>query len=443
MSIIPQQTLFVWDEIESLGDLERLRLVIEYMPDEELMQTLEKQRGKGRDDYPIRAMWNSILAGVVYQHPSIESLRRELSRNGQLRLMCGFYEKPVPPAWVYTRFLKKLFVNEEIIEKMFNQLVREISKILPDYGKDLAIDSKAIESLAKHENKNKEPDGRRDTEADWGKKEYRGQRQDGTMWEKIVKWFGYKLHLIVDSNYELPVAYSVTTASQSDVKQAHKLIEKLNKDHREIIQRCETLQADKAYDDTKLITELWDTYKIKPVIDIRNMWKDSEETRQLEGKENVVYNYKGEVYCYCLKTGKKRQMPSGGFERDRDTIRKLCPAKQYGIECKCMDKCKAKNGIRIPIKIDRRIFTPIDRSSYKWEKYYKKRTAVERVNSRLDESFGFEKHYIIGKKKMEIRCGIALCVMLAMALGRIKEKQAEEMRSLIKPVQRKEKSAAA
>ncbi|KYO67035.1 hypothetical protein ATZ99_08530 [Thermovenabulum gondwanense] len=68
---------------------------------------------------------------------------------------------------------------------------------------------------------------------------------------------------------------------------------------------------------------------------------------------------------------------------------------------------------------------------------------MERVNSRLDESFGFEKHYIRGKKKMEIKCGIALCIMLAMALGRIKEKQAEEMRSLIKPVQRKKEPDAA
>jgi hypothetical protein len=46
------------------------------MRDEEIMQILEKQRGKGRDDFPVRAMWNSILAGVVYQHPSIESLNR-------------------------------------------------------------------------------------------------------------------------------------------------------------------------------------------------------------------------------------------------------------------------------------------------------------------------------------------------------------------------------
>lgn len=106
-------------------------------------------------------------------------------------------------------------------------------------------------------------------------------------------------------------------------------------------------------------------------------------------------------------------------------------------------RIKVKSGIRIPLKTDRRIFTPIDRSSYKWEKYYNKRTAVERVNSRLDESFGFEKHYTRGKKKMEIKCSIALCVMLAMALGRIKEKQAEEMRSLVKPVKRKKDQTAA
>ena len=48
MAIIPQQTLFVWSEIEELGDLERLRMVIENMPDEELMEVLERERGKKR-----------------------------------------------------------------------------------------------------------------------------------------------------------------------------------------------------------------------------------------------------------------------------------------------------------------------------------------------------------------------------------------------------------
>lgn len=444
MSIIPQQTLFVWDdEIENLGDLERLRLVIEYIPDEELMQMLEKQRGKGRDDYPVRAMWNSILAGVVYQHPSIESLRRELARNGQLRLMCGFYQKPVPPAWVYTRFLKKLFKHEEEIEKIFKKLVEKLYKLLQDFGKDLAIDSKAISSLATGINKNQKTDGRRDKDAAWGKKEYRGIREDKSVWEKIIKWFGYKLHLIVDANYELPVAYSVTKASESDISQAHQMIDKLEKERPQILKHCNTIEADRGYDDTKLIQKLYDQHKIKPVIDIRNMWKDPDKTRSLPGYENVIYNYKGNVYCCCQETGKQKEMAAGGFEEDRKTLKKLCPAKQYGLDCKCIDTCPIKHGIRIKIDIDRRIFTPIDRASDKWKRYYNKRTAVERVNSRLDESFGFEKHYIRGQKKMSIKCGVALCVMLAMALGRIKEKQAEQMRSLVKPVQKEKVQTAA
>lgn len=435
MAIIPQQTLFVWNEIEKLGDLERLRLVLENMPDEELMQVFERERGKGRDDYPVRAMWNSILAGVVYQHPSIESLRRELSRNGQLRFMCGFRNGKIPEAYVYSRFFNKLFKEEKAINQIFNKLVNELEELLPGFGKNLAIDGKAISSLSKRENKNKKKDGRRDLDADCARKEYKGTLKNGTAWSKIVKWFGYRLHLIVDADYELPIAFELTKASTSEIKQAHKMIDQLNKNHPEIIKKCETLEADKGYDDTKLYVKLWDEHEIKPVIDIRNMWKNGEKTRQLGDYENIVHNHKGNVYCVCMETGTHREMCVGGFEKTRKkhgTLRKLCPAKQYGIECKYKDKCRVKQGIRINIEEDRRVFTPIDRASYKWDKTYNKRTSVERVNGRLDESFGFEKHYIRGIKKMKIRCGIALCVMLAMAVGRIKENQADKMRSLVK-----------
>ena len=53
------------------------------------------------------------------------------------------------------------------------------------------------------------------------------------------------------------------------------------------------------------------------------------------------------------------------------------------------------------------------------------------VNSRLDTSFGFENHTIRRLEKMKLRCGLALCVMLAMALGRIRTKEPERMRSLV------------
>jgi hypothetical protein len=46
MAIIPQLSLFSWNEIEELGDLERLHLVIEYMPDEEQLREILPEFGK-------------------------------------------------------------------------------------------------------------------------------------------------------------------------------------------------------------------------------------------------------------------------------------------------------------------------------------------------------------------------------------------------------------
>lgn len=430
MAIIPQLKLFEWTEIQTLGDLERLRLVLDHMPDEDLMKTLERQRGKGRNDYPVRAMWNSVLAGIVFQHDNVEKLRRELARNGQLREMCGF-DNQVPPSWVYTRYLKLLMKHDEQIDVMFDKLVNQLAETLPDFGKHLAMDSKAISSFAKRKNKHETADGRRETDADYGKKKYSGVHKDGRAWETIVKWFGYKLHHVVDATHELPVAFKLTKASASDMTEGRALLEQMDKRQPELLKKAETLAADRGYDDTKLITKCWDELQIKPVIDIRNMWRDSDKTRLLEGRENVVYDYKGTVSCVCPETGKQREMCNGGFEKDRDTLKKLCPAKQMGITCAGAAQCPVAQGIRIPLSVDRRVFTPIDRASYKWEKEYAKRTSVERVNSRLDVSFGFELHTIRGITKMKIRCGLALCVMLAMALGKIKEKQAEKMRSLV------------
>ncbi|QDI91296.1 transposase [Salicibibacter halophilus] len=431
MAIIPQMNLFSWTDIEDLGDLERLRLVLDYLPDETLMETLEEKRFKGRDDYPVRAVWNTILAGVVFEHGSMESLRRELSRNGQLRNLCGLKDGKVPPASTYSRFMKKLLKHEEAIEHIFDTLVEQLYELVPDFGRSLAIDGKGVSSFANRYAKNDEPDGRRDTDADFGKKAYKGRKEDGAIWNKVVKWFGYNIHLIVDAVYELPVAYSVTKASEPDINAGHDLVDELEKERPWILEQADTLAGDRGYDDTKLMERLFDDHTIKPVIDIRNMWKDGEETRQLMDKENVTHDFKGTVYCYCPTTGIRREMTNGGFEKDRETLKKRCPAKQYGITCEGAADCPVAKGLRIPLDEDRRVFTPIDRTSYAWVDAYAKRTSVERVNSRLDVSFGFEQHTTRGLKKMGNKTGLALGIMLAIALGRVKEGQPEKMRSLV------------
>ena len=220
MAIIPQAFLLNWREIDAASDLDRLRLVLEAIPDEPLMRILEQERGNGRDEYPIRPVWNSILAGVVFQHSCVACLRRELRRNGELRQLCGFDplagEGAVPTDSAYSNFLESLMGHEEKIRCMFHALVEKLRTHLPDLGKYLAIDGKALPSFGKPRkdkqgdagdqnddagrqeqaeadknfqaaNSAEEPDRRAEHDANWGVKTYRGKRKDGTAWEKVVR----------------------------------------------------------------------------------------------------------------------------------------------------------------------------------------------------------------------------------------------------------------
>ncbi len=437
-------SLFGWQEVNAKSDLKRLELVLKNLPDEELMRHLEGERDKGRDDYPLRAIWNSVIAGIVYEHVSIESLRRELKRNGELRQACGFDvfkgATGVPSASAYTRFLKKLMKHGKYVQEIFESLVEELKELLPDYGEELAIDSKKLESYGngnKDKGAKKGKDGRRDVDADWGIKKIR-QEKEGKVWEKISSWFGYKVHLIVDSKHELPISYKVTRASRSDSPELLKMVEELENKHEEIVKRARRLRGDRGYDSKENNAKLWDDYRIKPIIDIRHMWKDKEETRPLyEDKvDNIVYDEGGKIYCHCPVEGSRKEMAYMGYEHKRKSLKYRCPAQSYGYECRGKDSCdkgRSEYGrtLRIPLSRDRRMFVPVARSSYAWKRAYRQRTAVERVNSRLDVSFGFERHFIRGMKKMNLRVGLAMLVMNALAVGHIKEKRQKQMRSLV------------
>jgi len=432
---IIQQKIFSWKDVEASGEIERLRMVIEAIPDDGLMGALEADRKGRRDDYPIRPLWNSILGGIVYQHVSIESLRRELLRNGELRGACGFDpalgEKAVPSKDAYSAMLRKLIKKQELINRMFEEVVEELKRYLPDFGRHLAIDSKKIETYAHSRRDSQESS---DPEADWGYKTYKGKRADGSLWEKISSWFGYKLHLLVDVTYELPVGYRVTKASRADIEEMIPLVKDAKEKH---FREIETLAGDKAYDSAPHNEVLYDEHGIKPVIDIRDTWRDGEQTKALapDRRDNIAYDYKGTVYCYCPSSDARYEMAFCGFEKDRRTLKYKCPSAAQGMQCRgyaqCSEGTKGKI-VRIPLETDRRIFVPIARSSYKWQRIYNGRTAVERVNSRIDLSFGFEHHFIRGKAKMTLRVGLSLLVMLSMALARIRRNQEEDMRSLIK-----------
>jgi hypothetical protein len=146
MATIPQPFLFSWKEIDEASDLDRLRRVLDVLPDEALVSFLEQRRGRGRDDYPIRPMWNAVIAGIVFQHPCAAALLRELRRNGELRQLCGFNPfggaMSAPSDDAMERFLKLIVDYQEMLTDIFHQLIDELKKELPDLGAKTAASSR-------------------------------------------------------------------------------------------------------------------------------------------------------------------------------------------------------------------------------------------------------------------------------------------------------------
>lgn len=426
MNIVTQFSLFDYTQIEELGDLERLKLVIDNAPDNKIIYKLKKLRGKGRNDWPVEAMWNAFLSSFVFQHPTIEALLRELSRNSQLRKICGIKPKYIkqkngtfkveaaPPASAFSNFLKNLMKCQEELDEMFKELVDFMYNNLDQFGEILALDGKAISSFATRASKEEKPDGRRDIDANWCTKTY--TESTNTKGEKVIKkvtWFGYRLHLLVDAAYELPVAFSVTKASNSEKTEGKKLTGNLDKKIQEI---CKYLLADKGYDGTPFIEQL-EELKISPIIDIRNCWK-GEQTRQFKDTD-IVYSYDGKVY-YVDDSGEKIELRYLGYDKSSKGSR-------YGFH----PKYKDNRVFRIPLNTDKRIFVPVARCSKKWSRLYDMRTSVERVNGRIDRDYGFENHTIRGLRKMTMYISMAFITMLSMAKGKIKGNKKKHLAALI------------
>ena len=85
-----------------------------------------------------------------------------------------------------------------------------------------------------------------------GSEEYKGKKEDGSIWSTKKSFFGSKLHLLVDSQYELPLAYVLTAADQADSVIAVDVMEKFRHDTPKLFKVAKFLSADRG-----MITRSW------------------------------------------------------------------------------------------------------------------------------------------------------------------------------------------
>ena len=224
-----------------------------------------------------------------------------------------------------------------------------------------------------------------------------------------------KLHLLVDVKHEVVLAYEITDTKAGDGETLPAVLAQAKANLPR--GRIKTLAYDKAADG-EAVHELLSGGGITPLIQMRALWQTDPE-RMLpghDGSSNVVYKEDGTIYCYDKVSEPPVRHPMAyiGHEPDRGTLKYRCPAKHEGWDCPMSKVCNAGKSygktVRVDCDIDPRRFPSLPRATKKFERMYKGRTSVERVNGRLKVFWGVDDGNLTGSRRFVARVGVVLAV---------------------------------
>lgn len=417
MRITTTQPLFAWECLEDSPSLRTIREFLAAVPDSRLLNALYHWRGRGRDDYSVSVLWGTLLLTIVLRHPSIEACLGELRRNRSLRMLIGIEsESGVPKKWNMSRFLDVLGAEPHLslLREVFDAMVERLGKVVVGLGTHTAGDASGLSARRRQAGKASElglpaPAG--------GRKEYTDESGKVV---RVVEWFGYKFHLLVDVKHEVVLAYRVSSTKKGD----NEVLPALVNQARGNLPggRMKTLAYDKAADDAKVHRFLHEA-NVSPLIENRRLWTD--QTEQMlpghDGNSNIVHDEAGTLYCYDKVSDPpvRHKMAYIGHEPGRGTLKYRCPAKHEGWRCSSSKVCNAGKTygltVRVKREIDLRRFPPIPRATKQFERRYKGRTAVERVNARIKVFWGADDGNITGARRFHAYLGTVMVVHVGLA----------------------------
>ncbi len=339
-------------------------------------------------------MLKAYLAGYVFGVRSTNELIRRLQDDPVFALICGFEISKKPPCRrTFNRFIKKLVKNQDLIDKCLNEITSKLHDLLPGFGDEVAVDPTPVHS---HSNGNKKVIS--DLDAGWMVK--------GGMGRKKWEW-GLRLHLLVDANWEIPIAKEVTAPADGEKKVVLPLLRKAKS---ELPWFSPTVViGDKGYDKYEIFEAIVKEFDAEPII------KHANPLPEITGSPAAPICPGG--LCLIYRSWDK----SKGLQYQ-------CPERAGKAHCPLAEKCRLKTVWVHPVRDYRRFGYRMARNSEKWLELYHKRVAVERTISRLKDKRRLKHHCFRGVKIVNLHCTLAIIVMQAMALAKVKAGEIDALR---------------
>ena len=234
-----------------------LQSVFEALDDGDLLAALTGPTRRGPKGYPVAILWRCFIARYVMGLDSVCALLRALYDNPHLARVCGIRDSaPIPSQPTMSRFFAKMAhdqVSLRMVKDVSRSLVRHQYATLPGFGQRVALDATTLKGWV-----NGAKGKRVDPDAGWAVKQ-------GTQGVKEYT-FGYKLHLLVDCEYELPIAANVSAGNVHDVLRASNVLSEARFTYPKFHPRY--VLADAGYSSVALHHLIVGQYTASPVIDL-------------------------------------------------------------------------------------------------------------------------------------------------------------------------------
>ncbi len=238
--------------------------------DRKILERLEKYHWTGRPGHPQRPIFRAYLVGYALATPSTMAIIGRLRENPALATSCGF-TAALPSRWTFNRFFKRLATHPELLTECIAALVRLLKKVLPELGTALAVDSTTV-------NTNSNPNKRRVSDPDASWTATTSKSKPGAK-----EWvFGYKLHILTDTKYEIPIGVRFTTANSADSLNIVPLLHSARETFDWFSPKVVT--ADKGYDALHVYKAVIDDFGATPIIPLRSLRPGATKRRPNTGQ---------------------------------------------------------------------------------------------------------------------------------------------------------------
>lgn len=243
----------LWQVPPLVQDLEA---VFASLADAPLLAALQGPVRRGPKGHSVQVLWRCYVAKYRMGLASTDALTRALHDNPFLAQVCGI-ETPdsIPHKSTFSRFFAKLSKRAylHLVKDVSRALVNRSFDTLPGFGQRVALDSTTLKAWSNGGKMRKA-----DKEAGWSVKRGTQGKNEFT--------YGWKLHLLVDAEYELPIAAHVSAGNVHDAKRASNVLSEARFTGRGLF-RPRFILADKGYSG-KPMQDLIRRYWAKPIVDV-------------------------------------------------------------------------------------------------------------------------------------------------------------------------------